>query len=83
MSEADEASTPDHARDEMRRAAAGMRTAIGELRDLLEQPMDTPAGHARRLEEALLAASPSSTPDRGVSTEWTRSLRPFGDTSGR
>ncbi len=62
MSEADEGSTPDHARYDMRRAAAGMRTAIGELRDLLEQPPDTPAGHARRLEEVLFGSQPLVDP---------------------
>ena len=62
MSEADKSEKPDHARDKMRRAATGMRVVIDELRDLLEQPPDTPAGHARRLEEALLGNQPLIDP---------------------
>ena len=78
--EAEKSETSDQAREGLHRAAAGMKAAIEELRSLLEQPPDTPAEHARRLEESLLGDRPLISPDSrssyGVDSE-LESLRGY------
>ena len=78
--EAGKSETPEQTRDGMLRAAYGVKATVEELSAVLERPSETPAGHARRLEEALFGeqaiVSTGSRSESGVDSE-LESLRGY------